>query len=274
MKNSKFEVMLTFDVDAETLWTAPDPLQNNPSNCLKPSLMSQASYGPNVAMPRILKLLDDYEIKSSFFIPGKVMENYPEMVKEIDKRGHEIGNHGYSHMCPLLFQNENDEYEEYEKSSEILHKLTNKRPTGFRAPSWEFSPNTFEILKKMDFTYDSSMMGADKLTMLEIFKEKSDLVEVPVNWSLDDAPFWLLSNDIWGAPMPAPSSVLESWSEEFQYLYEEGGENCFVLTCHPQIIGRPGRLRMYENLIRFIKGHSNIRFSTCQQVVDLFCISK
>lgn len=270
MNNTRFSVMLTFDVDAETLWTAPDPLIDDPTNHLKPSLMSQASYGPLVAIPRLLKLLDEYDIQSSFFIPGKTMEKYPDMVKEISKRGHEIGNHGYSHMCPVLCTDKKEEFEEYEKTSEILKKLINKRPVGFRAPSWEFSTNTVGILKGMDFLYDSSLMGDDKISMLDVFGEKTDLVEIPINWSLDDAPFWLLSNDVWGAPMPSPSAVFESWAEEFKYLYEEQKENCFVLTCHPQIIGRPGRLRMYERLIRYIKGHSNINFTTCEKAAEQF----
>ena len=269
MIQKKFKVLLSFDVDGETLWTAPDPLINADPNAItndqKPSLMSQAAYGPVTAVPRILRMLDNFDIKATFFIPGKTMEKYTDMVKEIDRRGHEIGNHGYSHICPQLCQVEEEEREEYEKSNQILFDLIGKKPVGFRTPSCEFSRNTLKILEDMGFIYESSMMNTDKLSFLEAFGVKTNLVEIPFNWSLDDAPLWLMSNDVWGAPMPSPRAVLETWSDEFEYLYEEDFDNVFVLTCHPQIIGRPARMRMLENLVKFIKEHDHVEFLTFEE---------
>lgn len=262
MTTKKFKVMLTFDLDAETLWTAPDPL-NAVGNENRPVVLSQGYYGAEVAVPRFLNLLDKYDIKSTFFIPGEAAEKHPAIVKEIADRGHEIGNHGYSHICPCEFQSKEEEIEEYVKTSEAIERITGEKPSGFRAPSWEFSLHTLDILKCMGFEYDSTMMGSDQISMLEVFGEKSDIVEIPINWTLDDAPFWLLSGYTWGAPMPAPSTVYEIWTEEFQYLYEESVDNTFTLTCHPQISGRPARIRMYERFIQFIKAHDNIEFMRC-----------
>lgn len=267
--DEKFKIMLTFDVDGETLWTAPDPL-NDPLNSQRPSMLSQGSYGPVVAMPRIIKLLDQYEIKSSFFIPGATVEKYPEMVAELHKGGHEIGNHGYTHRCPDSFASREEEVNEYEETSSVISKIIGEKPKGFRAPSWEFSLHTLGILKEMGFIYDSTMMGSDQIGELNVFEEKSEIIEIPINWTLDDAPFWLLSGHTWGAPMPAPSTVFEAWSEEFSYLYEESFENCFVLTCHPQIIGRPGRMRMLERLIRFLKEHKDVEFVRCIDAAEKY----
>lgn len=267
--NNKFKVMLTFDVDAETLWTAGDATDSS-VNHLRPTLMSQASYGPLVAIPRILKMLNDYDIKSTFFIPGATVVKYPEMVAEINRCGHEIGNHGYTHITPDAFCNKDEEIKEYEESNAAIKRIINHYPKGFRAPSWEFSTNTLDIIKEMGFTYDSSQMGSDKIGWLEVFGEKTNIPEIPINWSLDDAPLWMLSITEWGAPMPAPSTVLESWSGAFQFLYKEDFQNVFVLTCHPQIIGRPERMAMLERLIRFIKGFNNVKFVRCIDAVEEF----
>ena len=267
--NKKFKIMLTFDVDAETLWTAPDAT-DGPVNHLRPTLMSQASYGPLVAIPRILRIFDDYEIKGTFFIPGATVEKYPDMVTEINRRGHEIGNHGYTHITPDAFKCKEDEVKEYEDASAAVERIIKQRPRGFRAPSWEFSTNTLGILKEMGFTYDSSQMASDKIGWLEAFGEKTGIPEIPINWSLDDAPLWMLSITEWGAPMPSPNAVYESWSEAFQYLYEEDFDNVFVLTCHPQIIGRPERIRMYEKLVRFLKGHRDVEFMRCIDAAEQF----
>ena len=178
-----FKIMLTFDVDAETLWTAPDPL-NDPLNSQRPSMLSQGSYGPVVAIPRIIKLLDQYEIKSSFYIPGETVVKYPEMVAELHKRGHEIGNHGYTHRCPNSFDSRAKEANEYEETNTAIEKIIGEKPKGFRAPSWEFSLNTLSIIKEMGFMYDSTMMGGDQIGMLSVFDEMSNIVEIPINWTL------------------------------------------------------------------------------------------
>ena len=263
----KFKIMLSFDVDAETLWTSKDADEDG-KNKIRPSLLSQGEYGPKVAVPRILKLLDRYEIKSSFFIPGWTAEHYPEMVEEIYKRGHEIGNHGYSHTSPDSFETKDEEIWEYQTTSEIIEKITGEKPKGFRGPSWEFSVNTLAILKDMGFVYDSTMMNSDQVGMLSVFGENSDIVEIPINWTLDDAPFWLLSGQDWGAAMQPPSAVFEIWTKEFEYLYKESFDNVFVLTCHPQIIGRPNRFSMYEELVDYLVNKDKVEFLTCIQTAE------
>ena len=82
-----------------------------------------AEYGPKRGVPRILKLLDDYDIKATFYIPGYVAENYEDMVREIVRKGHEVGHHGYMHEAlgtmPL-----DQETEILERGMAILERLT------------------------------------------------------------------------------------------------------------------------------------------------------
>ena len=87
--------MLTFDVDGVSSW-----IRRDPDFAQLPSLMSMAEYGPAVAAPRILDLLDAYDIKGSFYVPGYVAETHVDLVKEIVRRGHEVGHHGYMHEPP------------------------------------------------------------------------------------------------------------------------------------------------------------------------------
>ena len=78
-----------------------------------------------------------------------------------------------------------------------------------------------------------------------------DIVELPVQWILDDAPhFWFDDVASWTKKISRPSEVREIWEEEFLGIHELGGLT--VLTMHPQIIGRPGRLRMLDAFIDFV----------------------
>ena len=119
-----FPLMLTFDLDAETMWTGRDP-----ANAKRPILMSQGAYGWKVGMPRVLALLDRYEIKSTFFIPGEIAERHPDLVRHVVAQGHEVAHHSYSHRWIVTLEPD-DEREEMRKGMEILTSLTGSRPPG------------------------------------------------------------------------------------------------------------------------------------------------
>ena len=90
----KCAVVFTFDLDAETLW-----FSRNPKNWDSVQNRSRGAYGPNEAVPRILDMLARNGVKSTFFIPGWVIEQYEGIVRRISEEGHEIGYHGYLHEC-------------------------------------------------------------------------------------------------------------------------------------------------------------------------------
>lgn len=271
----KFPVLLTFDVDGEMIWRNRDP-----ENANRPVTLSLGQYGIHRGLPRILKLLDKYDIPATFFVPGMTAEMYPQVITSIEEAGvHEIGHHSYSHTFPDLFPSAEAEAADYDKASKIIEPMIGRKLTGYRSPAWEFSRNTLKIIKEMGIEYSSNMMGTDCLDYLEIFGEKSDIVEIPIHWVLDDAAFWLYSVRLQGKSMQPLESVEKCWKDEFDGLYEEFIEEeengidsdiVYVLTCHPQIIGRPSRLKVMENVIKHIMQHPNVEFVTCPEAVRRF----
>ena len=93
------------------------------------------------------------------------------------------------------------------------------------------------------------------------------LVELPVQWVLDDAPhFWFDGTASWTKAIAAPSAVREIWEAELAGIRELGGS--FVLTMHPQIIGRPGRLLMLERFLRHLIQQEGIWIATARTVAE------
>jgi peptidoglycan/xylan/chitin deacetylase (PgdA/CDA1 family) len=266
----KMPVLLTFDVDGETLWLSRDP-----DNIHFPVTLSLGRYGPEQGVPRILRLLEKYNIKSTFFIPGFIVNKYPDMIADIDRAGHEIGNHGWSHTHPSAMADREAEKAEYMRSNELIEKLTGKRPAGYRSPAWEFSPNTLDIIEEMGFDYSSNMMNKDYVSYLKVEDRQTNLVELPIHWVLDDAAYWLYSAKLAGKCMQPLEAVEYYWKEEFEGLYEEfmvaeDSDICYILTCHPQIIGRPARTRVLENLIKYILEHPGVEFMTAGELASRF----
>ncbi|MDP6588735.1 MAG: polysaccharide deacetylase [Alphaproteobacteria bacterium] len=255
-----FPVLLTFDLDAETMWTSRDP-----ANAERPIILSQGAYGWKVGLGRVLDLLARYDIPATFFVPGLVIEQRPQVVDQILGGGHEIAHHSWSHKW-IVNMSEEEERDEMVQAFDIIKQTTGGPPRGYRSPAAEFSPQTLSLLKEFGFGFSSNYFDDDSPYLHSIDGELSDIVEFPFHWVLDDAPFFNYSITLPGRTMQSPSAVLEAWRAEFDMLYAEGRE--FVLALHPQIIGRPSRLVALEGLIKHIGAHDNIWFARCDQAAD------
>ena len=255
-----FPVLLTFDLDAETMWTSRDP-----ANAQRPIIMSQGAYGWKTGLGRVLGLLARYDVASTFFVPGLVIEQRPQVVDQILGGGHEIAHHSWSHTW-IVNMTEEEEREEMHKAFEIITTSTGEPPRGYRSPAAEFSPQTLALMNEYGFGFSSNYFDDDSPYLHTIGGDLSDIVEFPFHWVLDDAPFFNYSITLPGRTMQAPSAVLEAWKAEFDMLYAE--DRAFVLALHPQIIGRPSRLVALEGLIRHIAAHDAVWFGRCDQVAD------
>jgi peptidoglycan/xylan/chitin deacetylase (PgdA/CDA1 family) len=251
-------VVFSFDLDAETSWIFRDP-----ENARRPVVISGGRFGPKFGVPGIVELLSEYEVPCSFFIPSVAAERYPEAVEQVLKAGYEIGAHGHMHERVDTLPPDQEE-EILAKSIDILVKVTGQKPVGYRSPSWELSSASLALLEKYGFVYSSNFMD-DYFPYVHPPQGIGEpLVELPVSWLLDDAPFfqWGLGRDY--RPIQPASNVLEIWCEEFTGTYRRGG--MFMLTMHPQLIGRVSRLDMLRRLIDVIRGFPDVWFTTAEAV--------
>ena len=118
-KRRRFTILLTFDVDADS--SVRGPYSGRPH---EPVARSKGQFGPKVGISRILDLLDRYSIKSTFFVPGWTAENYPENVREVTRRGHEVGVHGYRHENLAQLNSQENEVAIFRRSIDRLQALT------------------------------------------------------------------------------------------------------------------------------------------------------
>jgi peptidoglycan/xylan/chitin deacetylase (PgdA/CDA1 family) len=249
---AKVAVALSFDFDAET-----NALRDKD---ISPGLFSQGEYAARAAIPRILSLLDKYDIPASFFVPAVTALLHPEEIKAIMAKGrHEIGIHGWIHERNSLLP-EDKERELMRKSYDTLFEITGKAPTGIRTPSWDFSQSTLEIIRELGLLYDSSLMADDRPYELVEDGKPTGVVELPVEWLLDDYPYFGFSRYSSVRPHIKPMDVFSIWAAEFEKAYEEG--TLLVLTMHPKYIGHRSRINLLEKLIQFMLGYQDVWFAT------------
>ncbi len=107
---------------------------------------------------RLLGLLDEYQVKATFFILGCVAKEHPDLVRQIDAAGHEIGVHGYWHR--MIHHLSPDQFaQELDLAIDAISPLVSTPLQGHRAPYFSINKSSLwalEILEKKGFRYDSS----------------------------------------------------------------------------------------------------------------------
>ena len=245
---ARVAVLFSFDVDNETVGIRfGEPTIGS---------LSEQEYGARVGLPRIVALFDKYQIPVTYFIPAMSARIHPEEVDLIRKSGrNEIAVHGWIHEQNSLLPYETEK-ELLQRAVDYWTKTLGKKPTGYRAPSWNFSPNTLRILREMGFSYESSMMSDENPYELVENGKPTGIVELPVEWIMDDAPLY----DPRGSNYASPREVAQVWMDEFDKAWEE--RSMFVLTNHPHISGHRSRVVALEMLIQHIRQKGGAWFAT------------
>lgn len=260
-------VMLSFDVDGDTIWKNGAKAIPGGENFLRAN--SVGDYGPKCAVRRILDILEAENVPATFFVPAKVMEDYPELFQEIDRRGFEMGHHGYHHER-YVDLTEEEQRLIIEKSQKIFEETIGKKAVGYRTPSGDWARETAAILYDMGFSYSSSMRGDDRPYRTVINGKITDFIEMSPKWDLDD--FVQFGYNLFPAEpsgqdrIAGIEQVYENFCQEFDGYYREG--LCFVIQCHPQIIGSPARLRMYQRFIQYIKSKEKVWFASGSEIAE------
>jgi peptidoglycan/xylan/chitin deacetylase (PgdA/CDA1 family) len=248
--------VLSFDVDAESAILAQGRRYADHA-----MVMTHQAYGPLVGVPRLLRLLEDFDLKATFFVPGLTADRYPQTVEQIAAAGHEIGHHSYSHLSPVDL-GPDGEREDFERALAALERV-GVRPTGHRSALWEASWDTPSLVAEHGLEYDSTLMDDDKPYRLET--AHGTIVELPPHWSLDDwEQYAYLPRPPIGSNIESPAKVLDLWTTELDAMRRHG---ClFMLTSHPFLTGRPGRVETLRRLIEHALERGDVQFATAAEV--------
>lgn len=243
----------TFDLDAEAVWEG-----ENPANAAKPGVLSQGTYGPKVAVPLILELLARHRVTATFFVPGINVERHRPVVERVVAAGHELAVHGYTHTSPTALAPD-EEAAELDRALGLLRGL-GAEVTGYRSPSWDVSPVTLELLEARGIRYASQFM--DDLVPYRHAGRR--VLELPVQWILDDAPHFWFSGADWTKTIRSVAEVEPIWTEELEGYRRLGG--AYILTMHPQIIGRPSRLALLDRMLARAVAAEDVWVATCAEI--------
>jgi peptidoglycan/xylan/chitin deacetylase (PgdA/CDA1 family) len=250
-------VCLTWDVDAESglYFRAPERARNQLGE------LHQRVFGPQVGVWRILRMLEKHQVPATFYVPSYTALVHAKAVRAIVSAGYPIGLHGHIHEAVEVLDGA-QENEVLRLSKQILSEICGYTPTLYRAPAWELNRRTPEILVRHGCRSDSSLMDDEVPYALET--PAGPLIEIPIQWALDDAEYWLHTRMNREKSFTDPNTVFAFWRGEFDGFYRDG--SCYVLTLHPFISGRHVTMATIERLILYIKSFPDVWWATMQDV--------
>ena len=265
-------VCLTFDFDALSAWVSRGIVSATP--------LSRGEFAA-VAVPRLLAVLERRSLPATWFVPAHTAKTYPDLCRELVRAGHEVALHGYAHENVATLD-EATERDLLARSFDAVSDVVGVDPVGFRAPSWDLSDQSVELMLAQGLLYDSSLMGHDHALYRCRTADRADvdgvvwgretrLVEVPVSWTLDDFPHleFLKSG---GSVMPGlrdPVEMFRSWGRDLAWMLRELDQGLLTVTCHPEVIGRGHRLLALEEWLDEVLGE-DVEFVTARDAAERF----
>jgi hypothetical protein len=116
---------------------------------------------------------------------------------------------------------------------------------------------------KAGFLYDSSMMAMDEPYEVMADGKPTGLVELPIEWILDDFPYY--SGNASGS-LPSPEAVYQIYKDEFDVAYDE--RTMVIVTLHPHVSGHRSRLVQIDRLLTYMKSKPGVWFATLEQIAN------
>ena len=204
-ENRRMTVAITFD------FQGGEPVRPLANGKMNNEDYAEGEYGPKTGIWRILRMLDEVKVKTTFLTCGGIAERYPDAIKAIAEQGHEIAGHGYHHEIARDLSRQ-EEKDVTRRTTDMLMKRTGKRPVGWRTCTQ--SVNTVEILMEEGYIWNSNSFADDLPFVWE--NGQSRLVELPRQ------PFG--DGRLYGHQNRAgdhPDNALTLWKSFFNELYRE-----------------------------------------------------
>jgi peptidoglycan-N-acetylglucosamine deacetylase len=250
---------ITFDVDADSMLR----LVYGPNAPARAAALSWLGYD-EVAVPRILRIFRERNVKQTFFFPGYCIDTYPHLVEAILEDGHEIGLHGYLHEVSWE-QTADDELRILERGIDAARRVMGDVPVGWRAPLYGFSDRSAELLAERGFIYDSSLMGDDVPYLLRT--PAGDLVELPTDWANDDWTQYAHSPDLdYLMQVRAPDRAREVYGAELEAARRHGG--LWVSVWHPNVSGRLARVERVADFLDQLLDYGDVWLAPLRDIAE------
>lgn len=254
--------VVAFDLDGPTggalidgtIWSAP-------------RRFIEGGYDVEWALARTLSILHRRGVLGTYFVPGWVVETWPDAVRRIAAEGHEVAHHGYRHER-FADLDRTAQRDVIRRSQDAFERVLGFRATGYRTPTGDWSPETPALLVEEGFTYSSSLRDDHTPYLHRIDGQVTSLVEIPARVDLDDYAYFAYSRV---PDYPSGGDRIASYRRVGENLRREavgfravGG--CLISTFHPKVSATPGRARVVDEFVTLLADDDDTWVTTADAI--------
>jgi len=245
---------LMFETGAQPVTGAPTLFDNftPPKGSYDMPTITWYRYGETEGVPRYLDLLDKFNIKMTSHMSGRTVEMYPDIAREIVRRGHEAAAHGWN------WDNEfNMTYEEekafIQRNVDMILKVTGQKPVGYNAPGLRGTVNVLSVLNELGFVYHIDDVSRDEPFIVKLLNNQTIVV----------VPYAVYLNDIRGYESRHFTSdgFLTELKRSFDALYEESAyrRRMMAITAHDRL-QRPEHINAFKEFLQYVNNKPGVTF--------------
>ncbi len=242
--------ILDGDSQSESMGEVPSPVTPGERDLANESFYE---YGSRAGVWRILRIFDQLNLKSTFYVCALALERNPDVGPAIVEGGHEVMGHGY--RWEEYFKMDRDaEREAIRKAVDSITKTTGQRPLGWYT-RYGPSVNTRDlVVEEGGFLYDCNSY-ADDLPFYTSVDGKPWLV-VPYSLEVNDVKYWR-------GGMANPNDFYDAMRNTFDFLYEEGATHPKMMSIglHCRIVGKPARAAVLKRFLEYATSLPDVWFA-------------
>jgi peptidoglycan/xylan/chitin deacetylase (PgdA/CDA1 family) len=225
------------------------------------ALITDRLYGERCGAYRMLDVLDEFGIKTTWFLNGSGVEAFPHLAKEILAAGHELASENWRHEY-VWRQTDPVQKAELERTVAAFEKHAGVRPVGYISSGERPNHYTLPLIAELGYRYYMGTINEDLPYTLRT--EKGDLVAMSYG-------IWMTDHQLASPGRKDPRSLLQWWKDQFDQLYEEaekGRPGMMTMGLHPFITGRPFRAKVLREFFAYARSKPKVWFPRCVDVAD------
>lgn len=220
---------------------------------------ADAEFGIHVGLPRLLDLFARYDLRATFAVPAVVAETYPDRIREIAARGHEVAAHGLRHEDVSRLAPD-EEARRLAATTETLATITGGRPAGWYSlprqgdpfAGGTISPRTIDLLIDAGYEYMGNGMADDvPYWWVTDFASRRAILTLPYLCHFDDQFFLMFPAPGRGSNLERPEALYRNWKAELDAQVTFG--RCFTMVLHPYLTGWGQRLALVDALLTHVR---------------------
>jgi allantoinase len=217
-------------------------------------------YGNRVGFWRMLRVLDELEIRAVLAINGTAIRHYEPMSRAALERRWEFMGHGYTQRNMQVVENE---AEDIRKTTEAIASFSGSAPRGWLGPGLTETWNTPDLLAQQGYEYVCDWVLDDQPVWLET--KSRPILSIPYTQECNDVAMMLIQHH-------KASEYLDRALDQFEQLYADSRDSARImaLVVHPYIMGAPHRLKYYRKALEAIRKQSDVLFWTGGQIFDWY----